>query len=77
VLSKVLGKPVKFVDVPREAAKEGMLMTGMPEEYAEAVMNLMGAMRAGHGDVVTDTFERLMVRKPITFADWVRRHAAA
>jgi uncharacterized protein YbjT (DUF2867 family) len=77
VLSEVLGKPIKFVDVPPEVAQQGLLLSGMPPEYAEAVMNLMGAMRAGRGDLVTDTFEQVMGRKSISFADWVRKHIAA
>jgi uncharacterized protein YbjT (DUF2867 family) len=77
VLSEVLGKPIKFVDVPPDVAQQAMVMNGMPPEYAEAVMDLMGAMRAGRGDIVTDTFERVTGRKPISFADWVRKHIAA
>jgi uncharacterized protein YbjT (DUF2867 family) len=77
VLSEVLRKPIKFVDVPPDVARQGMVMNGMPPEYAEAVMDLMGAMRAGRGDIVTDTFERVTGRKPISFADWVRKHIAA
>ena len=77
VLSEVLGKPIKFVDVPPDVAQQGLVMNGMPPEYAEAVMNLMGAMRAGRGDIVTDTFEQVMGRKPVSFADWVRKHIAA
>ena len=77
VLSEVLGKPIKFVDVPADVAQQGLLMNGMPPEYAEAVMNLMAAMRAGRGDLVTDTFEHVTGRKPISFADWVRKHIAA
>jgi hypothetical protein len=34
-------------------------------------------MRAGHGDIVTDTFEQVMGRKPLSFADWVRKHINA
>jgi uncharacterized protein YbjT (DUF2867 family) len=77
VLSEVLGKPIKFVDVPPDVAQQAMVMNGMPPEYAEAVMDLMGAMRAGRGDIVTDTFEQVTGRKPISFADWVRKHIAA
>jgi uncharacterized protein YbjT (DUF2867 family) len=76
-LSSVLGKPVKFVDVPPEAAKDSMLASGIPAEYVEAILNLMAAMKAGHTDIVTDTFERVMGRKPTRFEDWVRRNRAA
>lgn len=77
VLSQVLGKSIKFVDVPPEVAKDGMLKSGMHPEYAEAVLNLMAAMREGRTNIVTDTFQQLIGRKPTSFADWVRRNVAA
>jgi hypothetical protein len=49
----------------------------MPPEYVDAVMDLMAAMKSGAADYVTDTFEQLMERRPITFAEWVRKNNAA
>jgi len=77
VFSHVLGKSVQFTDVPPEMAKEQMLNSGMPLEYADAVMNLMSVIRAGLSDRVSNTFEQLMGRKPMTFAEWVSKHRTA
>jgi len=49
----------------------------MPLEYADAVMNLMSVIRAGLSDRVSNTFEQLMGRKPMTFAEWVSKHRTA
>ena len=76
-LSTVLGRRITFIDVPPDAARTGMLQTGMPPEYVDAVMDLMAAMKSGAADYVTDTFEQLMERRPITFAEWVRKNNAA
>jgi uncharacterized protein YbjT (DUF2867 family) len=75
--SRILGRTVKFVDVPPEAAKDGMLKSGVPEKYADAVLNLMAAMKAGQADLVTNTFEELSGRRPGSFEDWIRRNIAA
>jgi Predicted nucleoside-diphosphate-sugar epimerases len=77
VFSNVLGKPVKFIDVAPEAYKEQMIQSAMPMEYVDAVMNLMFILRAGFADRVTNTFEQLMGRKPMSFSDWVRKYQAA
>ena len=77
MFSRVVGKPVQFTDVPPEMAKEQMLNGGMPLEYADAVMNLMSVIRAGLTDRVSNIFEQLMGRKPMTFADWVSKHRTA
>jgi hypothetical protein len=72
--SNVLGKPVKFIDVAPEAYKEQMIQSALPMEYVDAVMNLMFILRAGFADRVTNTFEQLMGRKPMSFSDWVRKY---
>ena len=77
IFSRVLSKRVQFVDVPPEVAKEQMLQSGMPLEYADAVMNLMSIIKAGFANRVSDTFEKLMGRKPMSFADWVQKYRAA
>jgi uncharacterized protein YbjT (DUF2867 family) len=77
VLTKALGREVKFVDVPPEAAKQAMAGTGMPAAYVDALLDLLAAMRAGRTATVTDSVQKVVGRKPGTFADWARRHAAA
>ena len=76
-LSSVLGEPVKFVDVPLEAARDQILRTGIPPAYVDAILDLFAAMRSGKADVVTETIEKLTGRKPGTFEAWVRRNKAA
>jgi uncharacterized protein YbjT (DUF2867 family) len=76
-LSSAIGKPVKFVDVPPEAAKDGMLKSGIPPPYVDALLDLLAAMKAGKADGVTDTVEKVTGRKPGTFDAWARRNAAA
>ncbi len=58
-LSKVLGKEVKYVDVPPEAAKEAMLGVGIPEWIADGIIETAGALSEGLGDYTTDDFEKL------------------
>jgi len=76
-LSSVLGTPVRFVDVPLEAARESMLRSGLPPVYVDALIDLNAAMRAGKTDVVTNAVEQVTGRKAGTFAAWARRNIAA
>jgi uncharacterized protein YbjT (DUF2867 family) len=76
-LSKALGKPVRYVEVKPEAARQGMLAAGMPAPYVEAILDLSAFLRSGKADVVLPTVEQLLGRKAGTFDDWARRHAAA
>ncbi len=58
-LSKALGKEVKYVDVPLEAGREGMLGMGMPEWFADAMTEYIKAFSEGLGDFTTNDFEEI------------------
>ena len=58
-LSKALGKEVKYVDVPLEAGREGMLGMGMPEWVADAMTEYNKAFSEGFGDFTTNNVEEI------------------
>jgi uncharacterized protein YbjT (DUF2867 family) len=76
-LSAAIGKPVKFVNVPIEAVRVGLLKSGMPPVHADALIDLLGAMKAGKLDQVSDDVLRVTGRKPASFGDWAHRNADA
>jgi uncharacterized protein YbjT (DUF2867 family) len=76
-LSVAIGKPVKFVDVPPEAARQGMLQKGIPTVLVDALMELLAVTKAGKLDAVSDGVYKAIGRKPATFDDWAKRNAAA
>jgi uncharacterized protein YbjT (DUF2867 family) len=76
-LSDALGRPVRYLDVPPEAALDSMLKAGMPAWNARAVVELYGEFAAGKAARVTDAVERLTGHPPIPFARFARDHAAA
>ncbi|KYF95402.1 SDR family oxidoreductase [Sorangium sp. So ce296] len=75
ILARVLGTPLRRVDVPVEAARRRMIEAGAPASLAMAVGELMERIRAGKGALQTDTVERVTGRKPRTFEAWAREHA--
>ena len=76
VLAGAIGKPIRCVDVPAEAAVDGMKRNGMPPQMAAALGESIAVVRDGRAEHQTDTFERIMGRKPMTFAEWAERHVA-
>lgn len=76
-LSKALGKPVKFVDVPPDAARQSLSNLPLPPGTLDALLDLMSGMKRGLASEVTPTVEQVLGRKPRTFADWCQRNAAA
>jgi uncharacterized protein YbjT (DUF2867 family) len=75
-LGEALGRPVRHVDVPLEAARAAMA-SQMPPDYLDAVMDLLAAQRAGHLAGVTDAVPRLLGRPATPYADWARANADA
>lgn len=76
ILSKVLGKPIRCVDVPVEAAVQDFIRGGVPEQVAASVGQSFAAIRDGRGAAVTDTVERVTGKRPMTFEEWARKHAS-
>jgi uncharacterized protein YbjT (DUF2867 family) len=76
--SRVLGRSVRHVPVPDEAYKDTMMRQGgMPEWQAQGVLDLEVRCRQGDFSAVTDAVERVGKRRPTTFEEFIRQHAAA
>jgi uncharacterized protein YbjT (DUF2867 family) len=76
-LSAVLGRSIRYVDVPPAAALDSMLQSGMPEWNARAVAELYGVFAAGQAAETTNTVGQITGRAPISFDQFARDHAAA
>ncbi len=74
--TKVLGKPVTYVDVSPEDFKASMLQWGQPEWLADALNELFGIYRAGYGAVITDVVAEVAHKTPITFEQFIVDHKA-
>jgi uncharacterized protein YbjT (DUF2867 family) len=76
ILSQVLGKPIRCVDVPTETAIQGLLRAGVPPQIAAAIGQGFDAVRDGRAARMTSTVERVTGHPPKTFERWAREHAA-
>ncbi len=76
-LSKALGKEVKYVDVPLEAAREAMVGIGLPEWYADAYNEYNEAMSEGLGDFTTNDVEEITGHPARSYETFAREFAQA
>jgi uncharacterized protein YbjT (DUF2867 family) len=74
-LSAATGREVEFVDVPDEAALQGMVEAGLPAFVAEQVVTIFRQLRQGVAAQVTNAVESLTGSRPRTFAAYAREHA--
>ena len=71
-IGKAIGKPVRHVEVPPEAARAGMLGAGMPEWIVDGLLELYAHLG---GQTPTRVTEQIAGKEPITFDDFARDHA--
>jgi uncharacterized protein YbjT (DUF2867 family) len=77
-LAAVLGRDVRYVDVPPDRYEQTLLGFGLPEPLAADIRVLYGEIfRSGGGDLVTTHVEDVTREQPRSFEEFVRDHAAA
>ena len=72
-IGEVLGRPLRFVELDPETAKRE-LFPGM-EAMAGSIVDSHAAMVA-NAEPVSDTVERVLGRKALTYREWVEDHVA-
>ena len=77
LLSRVIAKPVKYIDVPRDAAKQGMMQSGMPEWLAEGICQLVDAAREGEMAGVSPDVRNILGQPGIKLEEFLRENRGA
>jgi len=75
-ISRVIGRPVSFVDIPEVAQRKSMLDLGMPEWQVDALLDLQRYYTGGKGGEVTDVLPRLLGRAPIKLDQFLEEFKA-
>jgi uncharacterized protein YbjT (DUF2867 family) len=73
-LSSVLGREVKYANVPPEAARQAMLGAGMGAWQVEGILELYALLREGKFERATDVVKRVAGREPTTIEQFIRDH---
>jgi uncharacterized protein YbjT (DUF2867 family) len=76
IIGNVIGRPVRYQEVPPQAFKQGMLQRGMPQEFIDAV-TARYARGVGPAEAVTGEVENILGRPARTYAEWVADHVGA
>jgi uncharacterized protein YbjT (DUF2867 family) len=77
ILGKVLGKRIRYVNVPVFLAAISLRRFGLPRRVVKGLVETLGALRRSEYAYVTDAVERVGGHRPRTFEGWCRDHIAA
>ncbi len=74
-LSRVLGRKISCVSISDDDYRKGAMGAGMPEVYADALVDLARYYREGGAARVTADVKAVTGREPIAFEQFARDHA--
>jgi uncharacterized protein YbjT (DUF2867 family) len=77
IFTRVLGRPVKYVDLTDEQYREAMTTSGMPEWLARAIVELAELARSGTAGRTNDLVEKIARRKPTSVEEFLVEHRKA
>jgi len=75
ILSRVLGREIRYVPITHEQFKQGAMAMGMPEGYVDALVDLDRYYAAGRLTAVTPTVKEITGRDPIRFEQFAKDYA--
>lgn len=76
-IGAALGKTVRYVPVPHEAARKAMLEQGMPSWLVGMMTEYATAYSQNWGDFTTPHIQDVVGRAPYSLADFAKHHAKA
>lgn len=77
ILGEVLGRQLKYVNVPDSAAREAMVGMGMPAPMADAMVGLIQTLRGIGRIEPSRDVKAVLGREPRSFRQWAETNAAA
>ena len=75
-IGEVIGRPLRYEELPAAVAAEAMVSQGIPSAFVDAMMARY-AREIGQPAVVTDGVNCVLGRRAHSYAEWVADHAAA
>jgi uncharacterized protein YbjT (DUF2867 family) len=78
LIARVLGKPVRYINVPALLAKIWMRRSsGLPDYVVDGLMETLGALRRNEYTYISPDVERLTGHSPRDFESWLRENVEA
>jgi uncharacterized protein YbjT (DUF2867 family) len=76
IIGEVIGRPLRYQEIPPETVTQAMTARGVPEPMAAAMLAMM-SRSVGHPAVVSHEAACLLGRPARSFGEWVSDHADA
>lgn len=77
ILTKATGKSIGFTDITAEAMLEGLLGAGLPKDYAEFLVMILGFFKAGYSERITDAVKQITGQDPRTIEQYAQDYRSS
>ncbi len=77
ILSEVTGRRIVYQEIEPRALRDGFVAAGVPADYADFLIAILGYLKQGYAAPITDAVKKLLGREPIAFRQYARDERAA
>lgn len=77
ILTQVSGKVIGFTDITPEAMLQGLLAAGMPRDYSEFLVLILGYFRAGYAERTTESVQQITGQAPRSLEQYAKDYRAS
>ena len=77
ILSRETGRAIAYEEITPDAMRSRLLAAGLPRDYAEFMLVILGYFKAGYAAQTTDAVPTILGRAPITFEQYAKDHRRA
>jgi uncharacterized protein YbjT (DUF2867 family) len=77
ILTQASGKPIGFTDIPPQAMLTALKEAGLPQDYAEFLLVILGYFKAGYAERTTDHVREITGQAPRTLALYASDYKAS
>lgn len=73
-ISAVSGKEIVYQDIQPEELRKSLLGSGMPADYTEFLMKILGFQKAGYSSRTTNSVKEILGREPRSIKDYAKEY---
>ena len=76
ILTQSTGKQIGYTDITPDAMLQGLTGAGVPQDYAEFLVLILGYFKAGYSERTTDAVQQITGQPPRTFEQYAKDYRA-
>jgi uncharacterized protein YbjT (DUF2867 family) len=77
ILTQACGRPIGYTDITPEAMLQGLVGAGLPKDYADMLLVILGLFKAGYAERTTDAVPQITGQAPRTIEQYAKDYRAS